>query len=225
MSSVDALVQKFRDQMDDNELPYLWEEERIIDWLDEAQRDFARVTHIFKAKTSPALTITTGDPYVTLPDDFIEFRLARTVTANHRITNMNMNEVENAHISGVYGEELTDDWITATGNPSIILLDVEMGKGRLVPIPTTDDTMEMYYVRYPKKVTASSSKVELTNEDHQRLLVVFARAMAYDDNDSDVYDPRKAEALMAEFNTKTLKYASENRNSTRRAGTVGYGGY
>lgn len=223
MASVDALVQKFRDQMDDNELPYLWSEDRIVDWLDEAQRRFAEITQIFKGTTT--LNIVATEAFVALPTDFIEFRTARSVTAGRRISKRNMNELEHTHAEGVYGESLTGDWMTAKGVPSIISLDVQEGDMRLVPIPTADDTLSLYYVRYPKKITASSSKTELTNEDHQRSLVLYARAMAYDDQDADVYDPRKAEQLEGKFEDKVLEYSSRIRNSTRRAGTVKYGGY
>ena len=223
MASVDALIQKFRDRMGDTELPYLWEEERVVEWFNDAQREFARLTHIFKSSTT--LVVTTDEPFVDLPVDFLEFRTARSVTANRRIEKRNMSELEEAYIEGVYGESLTGDWMTAKGVPVIMSLDVEFGKGRLVPIPTTDDTITLYYARYPKDITASSSKTELTDIAHQNLLVTYAQAQAYDDQDSDVYDPKQADKKSSQFVTDSYKYSSQIRNSTRRAGTVKYGGY
>lgn len=222
-SSVDYLVQLFRDRMDDNELPYLWDEDRIIDWFDEAQREFVRITHILKATTT--LTVTTDEEFVDLPVDFLEFRTARSVTAGRRISKLNMNELEGAYVEGVYGESLAGDWMTARGVPVIISLDVETAKGRLVPIPSADDTITLYYDKYPKTLTASSSRTELTDPAHQKLLVIYAQAMAYDDQDSDTYDPKQATSKRGEFEASTAKYASQVKNSTRRLGTVRYGGY
>jgi len=222
-TSVDGLITLFRDRMEDNETPYLWSDSRIVGWFDEAQREFARVTHIFK--DTAQLTVTTDDPYTLLPDDFLEYRTGRSDIQKRNITNRNLNEMESACAADDYGQSIAGNWLDSTGNPTNIILDMIEGKGRLFPIPQTDDTITMFYARYPKKsITVSSSKTELTKPEHQKLLVTYARSLAYDDQDSDVFDPNKADKLMAKFVLDTRIYEAQIKNSTRRAGTVRYGG-
>lgn len=222
-TSVDSLIGIFRDRMDDNTLPHLWSDDRIVDWFDEAQREFARVTHIFK--DTALLTITADNPYTVMPEDFLEYRTGRSDIQKNNIVNLNLIEANNAAISDDYGRVHVNDWLDSTGAPTTIILDIIEGQGRLVPIPTEDDTITMFYARYPKKsITASSSKTELTNPQHQKLLVIYARAMAYDDQDSDVFDSNQAAKFMQEFLDKLDMYKAQIANSTRRAGVVRYGG-
>lgn len=222
-TSVDSLIGIFRDRMDDNELPALWSDDRIVDWFDEAQREFARVTHIFKDTAS--LAVTADSPYTTMPEDFLEYRTGRSDIQKNNIVNINLNEANSAPISDDYGRVSVSDWMDSTGAPTTIILDIIEGQGRLVPIPVEDDNITMFYSRYPKKtITASSSKTELVNPQHQKLLVTYARAMAYDDQDSDVFDSNQAAKFMQEFLNKLDVYKAQITNSTRRAGTVKYGG-
>lgn len=223
-TSVDGLIGLFRDRTDDNTLPQLWGDERIVEWFDEAQREFARITHLFKDTTT--LVITADDPYVVVPDEFLEFRTGRIGSSNAKVSNYNMNELEQARSHDVYGDGSVSDWMTATGTPNTIAFDVISGKGRLVPIPDADDTLVMYYTRYPlKSITASSSKTELIKPEHQKSLVVYAMAQAYNDQDSDVFNSKKYDRYIAEFYRDAEKFAMQIKNSTHRAGTVRYGGY
>lgn len=225
--SVDDLVGQFRSQMDDNVEPYLWDEDRIIDWIDEAQKVFAERTKIFQG--SELLTVLAADGGdVTIPSYVLEVRRAKYTGQTAPLEITNFDEISRGALYEDYGVRVTGNWEEAEGTPSYLVLDVETDKGRLVPklaAGVADGTMTIYYARYPlKDVTASSSKIELTDTRHQRLMVVYARAMAYGDHDADIYDPRAEASKMDEFHTKVDTITAQIKRKTRRAGVVKYGG-
>lgn len=225
--SVDNLVTQFRTQMDDNVEPYLWDEDRIIEWIDEAQKIFAEKTKIFQgSEIINVLAADGGD--VTIPSYVVEVRRAKYTGQTAPLEITNFAEISRGALYEDYGVRVTGNWEDAEGTPTYLVLDVETDKGRLVPKLATsaaDGTMTIYYARYPlKDVTSSSSKIELTDTRHQRLMVVYARAMAYGDHDADVYDPRQEAAKLEEFHTKVDVIAAQTKRKTRRAGTVRYGG-
>jgi len=222
--SVDDLIGQFRTQMDDNVEPYLWDEDRIIEWIDEAQKVFAEKTRIFKGSEEISVLVASGGD-VTIPDYVLETRRAKISGQIVPLDIMNFNDISRGSIVNDYGINWTSDWEESTGTPRALISDYEKDTVRLVPKPVVDGTLTIYYYRYPlKDITQSSSKLELTDTRHQRLLVVYARAMAYGDHDADVYDPRAEASKMEEFHSKADEMANQIKRKTRRGGTVRYGG-
>ena len=223
--SLDSLIEQFRSQMDDNAEPYLWDEDRIVEWIDEAQKIFAERTRIFRGKEDIAV-LTANDGEFDIPLYVFDIRKAKLSLQAIQLEIVNFNDVERGALYSDYGVELTGDWEELSGTPRALVKDYATDKGRLVPKPAIDDTVTIYYSRFPlKDLTSSSSKLELTDTRHQRLMVVYARAMAYGDHDADVYDPKQEAAKLDEFHTKVDTLAAEIKRKTRRAGTVKYGGY
>lgn len=222
--SIDDLITQFRTQMDDNVEPYLWDEDRIVEWIDEAQKVFAERTKIFKGSESIAVATADGGDFA-MPAYVFETRRAILASSAQVLEVGNFNAIDRAAIYTDYGIDLYGDWESLTGTPRLLVLDEKLGFGRLIPKPSADDTIKIHYYRYPlKTLTSSSSKIELTDTRHQRLLVVYARAMAYGDHDADVYDPRAEASKMDEFHTKLDVIAAQISRQTRRAGVVKYGG-
>lgn len=222
--SVEDLITQFRIQIADTELPYFWSDDQIALLLDEAQREFAVQTEIFKG-TVTVNALLTEAPYITIPADVIDLRRARTATGAVPLTIMNFNEMDTALATGDYGDEIVNDWENTTGEPRMLVLDEVYGKGRLVPMITADNTVNIHYIRYPSAtITSGSATTELTDTRHQMALVTYARARAYGDQDADTYNPSMAQSEMAKFEQLATKFKAENMRKTRRAGTVKYGG-
>lgn len=222
--TVDSLIEQFRTQMDDNIEPYLWHEDRIVEWLDEAQKIFAERTKYFKGSESIAVLSADGGDFAT-PAYALEIRRAILTSNPTPLFIGNFNAIDRGAVYSDYGIDLNGDWEALTGTPRLLVLDEKTGYGRLVPKPPADDTIKIHYFRYPlKDITSSSSTLELTDTRHQRIMVVYARAMAYGDHDADVYDPKQEESKLAEFHAKVDVIAAQIKRQTRKAGTVKYGG-
>lgn len=222
--TVETLIERFRDQMDDNELPYFWSEDRICELLDEAQREFAIQTGIFKGSTPVA--VTTADPYVDIPDETIHVRRALLQGQNRPLSILNMADLDSAWLGDDYGNSGgVSDWETITGTPKVFIIDETTNKGRLSPIPIADGTITLHYTRFPtKSITASSAKPELIDPRHQRSLILYARALAYDDHDVDTYNPARAMEFYAKFRARLEEFSGEITRRQERPRVVRYGG-
>lgn len=222
--TVEQLISEFRKDMDDVVDPYLWEDDRIVRWLDEAQKIFAE--QVLYWKTFTDITILAADGgYFDLPATMIESRRAKLASQSRPLEVVNFNDVDYKQIYSDYSIDLMGDWRNLTGSPKLLVLDEETGKGRLVGKPEADDTLTLHYFRYPlKDITTSSAKPELTDTRHQLALVIYARSQAYDVHDADVYDPKQRDAKLGEFYAKLDEFAGQEKRKTRRAGVVKYGG-
>ena len=222
--TLDELISKFRTEMDDVVQPYLWTDDEIIDYFDEAQTEFAMRTEIFKERLS-GIAVTASNPYFNLPDGLIRIRRARLASASTPLRITNFNEMDQLTSSDDYGR-LISNWETEVGVPQFVIFDDTEAQGRLSPIPAADDTIELSYSRLPiKNLTATSQTTELTDRRHQRTLLTYARARAYNKHDSDMYDPRMSQGLLQQFTNEAEMYRSESLKLTRKLGTVRYGGY
>jgi hypothetical protein len=222
--TLDELISKFRTEMDDVVQPYLWSDDEIIDFFDEAQTEFAMRTEIFKERLS-GIAITASNPYFDLPDGLVRIRRAKLASATTPLRITNFNEMDQLTSTDDYGR-LISNWETEVGVPQYVVFDDTQGSGRLSPIPATDDTIELSYSRLPlKNLTAASQTTELTDRRHQRTLLLFAKSRAYGKHDSDIYDPRMSQNLLQRFYQDSEQYRLANDKLGRKLGTVRYGGY
>jgi hypothetical protein len=104
--------------------------------------------------------------------------------------------------------------------------DMADGKLRLVPIPTADDEAEMLVYRYPlRTITATSVRFEVTDETHQRGLLHWMKKLAYEKQDVESMDLKRA----SEYELKWEQFIDASKGDIRKRRTkqraVQYGGY
>lgn len=223
--TVDELVDKFRRQMDDVAEPHFWSDETICEMLDEAQREFAIITYIFKGSDS-TIVVTADDPYVTFPAELIFPRRAKLASQTRPLSLINMSDAESQPVDDYGLQSSVWNWETVTGTPRLLITDETNGKGRLSPIPTADDTMTLHYFRFPQTAIADvNDTIELQDPRHQLSLLLYARHKAYDDHDVDTYNPQLAEEFYGKFLRKVQSFKSEIKVLQERVRTVKYAGY
>jgi len=130
--SIETLITQFRIQNADTEEPYLWSDDQVAILLNEAEREFAARTEIFK--DTVVVDVDPHEmPYVTLPTDAIRFRRVKMEDVNTPLEIVNFNELDGLLATGEYGDELTTNWETVTGTPRMFVVDEVFGKARLTP--------------------------------------------------------------------------------------------
>lgn len=225
--SPEELVTLFRGQVDDLVEPYLWSDDEVYFYLDQAQRKFARWTHLFQDASTAAVTqvaVTAAEPFVVLDSRILEVRRA-SLSDGSKVEVRNQGEMEDVYGELDYGVPMSSKWMTATGKPRYLVMDVEEGKGRLVPIPETDDTLSLFVVRLPlNKVTVDSVVLEVKDDEDQHALLSWMRHLAYLKQDSQTLNPQLSNESVAEFIAYCVDRKSELRNKRRRPGAVRYGG-
>jgi len=224
------LLERFRIEMDDAftegvDTP-LWTDIEVFDYMDETQKEFARRTNYFSV-VDTGIVVTADDPYISLPiSKYTEIRKLRLEGDGRTLRIRNYSEVEGTDLEDDYGVTfISGHWEDLTGAPSIVITDLVSDKGRLVPIPVVDDTVEVTGYGLPlKNITESSSKFEVTEDHYVRKFTYWMRKLAYEKHDSQAYDPRIASSMEQKWNTfvdETKEYIKKVR---RRPGTVRYGG-
>ncbi len=225
----DELKTRFRRDVDDiqydptDESDLLFTSADVDYYLDEAHRQFVTETQYLHEKLT--LYVVAGQPSVGLPDRFIELRdnVGYLVTADKKIREFNHNE------SGMpesdYGLHVVDNPIfqTETGTPRGFSLDVSSNELHLFPIPDEDDTFQILAFMEPKDVS-EVDKFAIKNPRHINMLLAGMKALAYDKQDADAYDPRQAERWREKFEGFISQVQSERMRRRRRPGLVKYGG-
>lgn len=229
----EQLKDQFRIDVADPELPgdgatpdedSLWKDAEIYAYIDEAQKEFARRTDYFMGtSTSP---ITAGEKFVVLDDRITKVR-HRATLLNERLSVevTNLADLESKALTDDYGLQTSVDWEYDTGRPEYMLMDVEQGKGRLVPIPVANDTLSMYIYRLPlTDIIGAASAFEVTQLEHQRGLLLWAKKLAYEKQDADTTDLKRSQAFGSEFLDYCARVKNELKRVRKRSGTVKYGG-
>lgn len=226
--SVKRLLEIFRSEVDDTVEEYLWADDDFVEYLDEAQKEFARKTDYFKDASSAITTlpVVADDPWVAYSPRITDFRRVTISGRSTPLTQINFNELEQHFRVSAYGEELSGNWDTSVGTPRYAVMDIETDKIRLVPIPSQSGTLNLTIFRLPLlDITSLNDDLELTDSIHQRSLLMFCKAMAYMKHDSETYDPDRAEKHRADFYGYCAELKKGQTRKQRRIGTVRYGGY
>lgn len=206
------LLEKFRRDFDDLEEPYLISDAEFYEFLDDAQREFARLTNYFQDSSTAAvcqLAVTASTPLVSIDSRILEVREARLASTDKKLEIKNLVEVD------------LDD---ATGTPSILVFDVETDKVRLYPEPTESDTINLKVTRYPLEEVDGYSELEVSDPRLQRKLLMWVVHMAYSKEDSEVYNPDAASKFERRFIGFCEQFKNERMRLRRRPGAVKYGG-
>ena len=226
--SVDDLLSIFRSEVDDTVEEYLWSDEEFFWYLNEAQKEFARLTDYFKDSSTASITqpsITIDSPWVTLDPRILEIRRVVLGSRTLPLRIVNYNELDREYTTGQYGEQLSGNWDQAKGSPRLFVADEETNKARLVPIPSTADTIQLTVIRLPlEDIVDENSDLEVTEGTHQRALLMHCKAMAYEKQDADGFDQNAADRFRLKFEQYCVLAKGRQTRKQRRLGTVRYGG-
>jgi hypothetical protein len=219
--TVDQLVTKFRQEMDDENVPYLWSDAEIIDYLDQAQKEFCRKTMILKdVVTTP---VSANGSTVDIEYAIVDVRRAQLGNESRPLSIINFSELDTNMSATDYGGVTLSDWTTDTGTPRILVPDHSYLKGRLVPIPTAADTLTMWVARLSDDISAGGN-FEIEDPSHQRAFLLYARGLAYLKKDSETYDEAESQLLMAEFQSRIDMFRSEQKKGRSAPRAARYGG-
>ena len=233
----DELATLFRSDVEDEDtVDPLWTDSEVYSYMDEAQKQFARETDYF-ADVSTAeivdVAVTTDEAFVAIDPRVLKIRGGRMQNSGYKIVPKKYAQMEQTG----YARDAYDtfnfstsniNWETVTGNPRFVITDMEPGLGRLVPIPTSDDTLKLRVFRLPLEDINedNTSEFEITETEYQRGLMYYMKYLAYQKNDSDVYNKELSEEafqLFQEFIVRVRRDLTRLRFGST-VGTVQYGG-
>ncbi len=217
------LLALWRRYVSDTEATYLWSDDDAYAFMDEAQKEFARLTDCFP--DTEAVTVTANSEWVTLPSYVTKIRSAKLASDGRTLKVLTNEQMDEGYTTDDYGQQTISDWESLTGVPTHLITGMSVGQGRLVGVPTTNDTLNLVVYRLPTEdIEDELSDFELTDSRHQRALRFWMAAQAYGYQDSEGWDPQAAERNELKFYNYCDQVKRDLQRLRKPAGTVRYGG-
>ena len=216
-----GLRDEFRLDVDDNVAAFLWSDELIASYADEAQKMFCRLTNGISDSTSHvcSVSIEAGEPFATLDKSILRIRRMQRASDARPITVMNVEDMDSL------GLRLTSQ----IGQVDYAITGMDEYKVRWMQVPAADDEAQLTVFRLPlRTITTAKTPLEIA-EQHHRSLLLWMKHLAYSRQDSDTYDARAADKNEGAFRAYCAHAKAEQdraRSKVRvvRYGDGGYGG-
>lgn len=229
---VSELYDLFRSDLDDQATPYLWSDDEVYLYMDDAYKMFVRNTGGIADETS-ALTlvpVVAGQAYAEVDPRILKIRLATLLSDNTNLKIINSEDAASL-MQFDYGQ-LRPVNPNTPGRVTHLVVGVERnakaGKVRWVQKPVVDDMVQMTVMRLPlKKITEEEQDFEFDEimEEHHQHLLAWMKHRAYGKQDAESFDRGKRDDYEAEF-VRYCKKATEeaDRYKSKPVRTVTYGG-
>ena len=206
------LLAQFRGEVADTELPYLWSDALIYTYIDEAQKQFCRLTEGIEDARSYTLKIKVGVSWYDLDPAILRIRSAH-------------DQATGREIPVVTTEKLSTmgTWFDGSAGPLRALVSgLEKGSLRALPVPSIASTVELRTFRLPADIAAGDD-FEI-DAQHVLNLLYWVKYRAYSVQDADAGDKSRAELNRKEFELYCTRARVEQGRLRRPVSTVAYGG-
>lgn len=235
------LVAYFRKQVSDEQQPYLWDDDEVLQYVIDAQDMFVRAMGGISVVTVPAasdpsnlqlqdLVLTPNIPLTAFSPYILRFRSAQLLTAHISIKLMDeaqvgLNRVCDPYLNEFSGFSLPpylDD--TDTGDVQGAVLGYVDNNIRWYRVPIVADSCRLHVYRLPyPRITAQESPLEI-QEQHHLHLSLWMKALAYAKEDAETFDKNLADRNADAFNAYCKKASAEQDRQRFRPRIVHYGG-
>lgn len=189
---VGDLLDETRVELDDVAQPYLWSDQELIGYADDAQKEAARRGRLLVDSTTASIAsvaLVAGTSTYALDPRVI--RVNRAIVAG-----------ESRPLVFKMLRDLDDQfpgWEEVEETPTIICPDFETGKIRLIGTPTASGTLKLTVVRLPLVPLNDLQDTLEIREEYQRNLRHWIVFRAYMKRDSETYKPEKASEALQLF--------------------------
>lgn len=213
------IVDTFISEVQDLDTPRLWPDDEAFGYLDDAQKQFCRLTGGLgdsMASDVTQLPVVIDGEYADLSDKILKIRGAYRLSDGKPVEVVNFEDMPRLGIT----------FDGRTGPVAYLIIGMTEGHARFYPVPSVADAVQLVVDRLPlEDITLEDAEQELEiAPQHHRHLTLWMRHLAYSKQDSEGYDRQKA----MEFEQKFLAYCAKATNEKARAKhktrIVNYGG-
>lgn len=222
----DDALSLFRNRVFDVAKPYLWSDEEIYGYMDDAQKQLCRLTGGISDSTSDVTqaAVSIGDEYVDIDKRILKLRRVTRLSDYAKVDIWNFEDLERPTDVDDYGIRMSLKLDATTGPIKALIMGMERNKARLVAIPEADDTLSFIVYRMPlEDITASSQEFEVEEQHHQYLLYWMMK-LAYEKQDAETFNRAKSEEMEAKFRAYCDEVRHERELREHKYRTVAYGG-
>ena len=207
------LLALFRIEVSDLEVPYLWSDELIYSYIDDAQKQFCRDTYgIADARGFNLNILADGTEWYKTDPRILKIRSATDQSTGLPVQVLPVEKMI------TYGMKFDG----RLGPIKSLISGLEANVLRAYPIPNVASTIGLLTFRLPSDVAAGDD-FEI-DPQHHRYLLNWIKRLAYDVKDTEVFDPQ----AVVKYQTAHDAYCAKAKNEMSRAmhpvGYVTYGG-
>ena len=212
------LLDLYRSEMEDTLEPFLWSDEDIFRYANEAQKKLVRDTGGIPDGTTAAVTriaVTTATDRYALHSSILQIRTASRADTGRPIEVLNFEDMQQRrwYFDGVVGVLRA------------LVIGIERHKLRVWQYPTEAANVDLTVFRLPlvEITDAGDQEFEIDVEHHQSLLY-WMRHLGYLKQDAETYDKNKAAEFEAYHNAYCAQVKEEERRKRHKTRIVRYGG-
>lgn len=212
------LLTLFRSEMGDQAVPYLWSDEDVFGYEDDAQKMFCRMTDGIADATTAAvvdLAVTPGSDWLNLHPKIKRIRYASRSDTGRPVEVINPDDMPQRrwYFDGT------------TGVVKALVIGAEAKKARVYPVSNETVTVKLTVFRLPLlPITTDGDQALEVDEEHHAHLLHWMKHRAYLKQDAETFDRTRAK----EFEDKFIAYCDQVKEEERRKAfkvrTVAYGG-
>lgn len=202
-----------RQELFDLEVPYLWADALLYTYIDDAQKQFCRDTYGIEDARSFKITIKAdGTEWYAVDPRILKIRDAVNAANGKPVDLIAMEKMNEANIR----------FDGTVGPLKALITGMEKGFMRAVPKPNEAAVVELRTFRLPEDVVAGDD-FEI-DPQHVLNLLFWVKYRAYNVQDAEARDERKAKDNKADHDAYCAKAKVEQSRVRRPVSTVTYGG-
>jgi hypothetical protein len=210
------LYELFRSEIADTAAPYLWADDEVFHYADEAQKKFCRLTGGLADATTPTVarvSLKAGNPWAALSPLILKIR--------------GINGADGRYIDPLNFEDLQERQIRIGdihAAPTKLILGMEANKVRAYPVPVADEVLELLVYRLPlKAINDFDQKIEI-DEHHHTALLLWMKHLAYSKQDAETFDKTRRDEFEQAFYAYCFNATIEKGVAKHKTRFVAYGG-
>lgn len=213
-----AVVDRFRSDVDDLATPQLWSDDDVFGYLDDAQKMFCRRAWGLGDISSPItkLAILINATRITLSDRVLKIRSAYRTSDGRPVEIINFEDMG----------RLSLRFDGRTGPIQYLIIGLEPRTVVPYPVPNVVDTVQLVIDRMPlTDLTLDDAPQNLEiDSQHHRHLTLWMRHLAYSKQDSEAFNQKKADKFEADFLAYCDMAKEEKARAMHKTRIVRYGG-
>lgn len=208
-----SLNEYFRSQVTDLERPYLWTDDEVFVYMNEAQLEFCRLTEGIPDVSTPEVVnvpVVTGELKAEVHPSILTFRLALLASTGEKVNIVNHTDVVTWTNQGGYIREM--------------IVGLEPNVVRWGCTPLVDDEVNLTVFRLPlTDITEFDQDLEVPSLHHASL-VFWMQHLAYLKPDTETFDKKASDRAKANFVQYCDQVSAESRRYRQKPRVVQYGG-
>ncbi len=212
------IISLFRTEVSDTEIPYLWSDDEVIPYLNDAYTMIIRFTGGVPDSTSAVTSIAVpiGSKTVSISDSII--RIMRVFRESDGEEVAVIEATDSPLVRDASGRLSLLRVGSSTGPVQFMVLGADRNKAALHPVPAATDTLRLQVRRIPAvKITTKADELVDLGDEHHIHLLHWMKAKAYRKHDSETLDLAKAalnESLFLSYCEQTAFEAERFRRKS-----------